>query len=205
MGVAVKERELVELRADRTLDSAHGVGVEQRLHVFDCPQKVLSELREPLAESRQLRDYVVRACRENLAFVRIRLLRQKVQGGDRLCADDFQRLVALQLLDAFGEVAACHTLVNVLEARELAEFLDARLDVVARDFLALVYFVYAYVVFDAFVGVDCLLRNVEPELLLSFHNGNPQVAFEEDFSLRAPVILHRLRGVSFCQNVWYHN
>ena len=82
------------------------------------------------------------------------------------------------MLDAFGEVAARHSLVDVLEAREFAKFFDARFYVVPRDFFALVDFVYADVRLDPFVGVYRLLRDVEPKLFLGFHNGNPEIAFE---------------------------
>ena len=96
----------------------------------------------------------------------------------------------MELFDALGEVAARHALVDVLKTGEAAKFLDARLDVVAGDFFALVNLVDSDVVFYSLVGVNSLLGNVEAELLLGFHDRNPQVAFEKYFSFGAPNLFY---------------
>ena len=143
-----------------------------------CPEGVLSEFGEAFAESRKLGYDVVGSRRQHRRLVFAGGFRKQVERGYRLCAHYFQRFVNLQLFHAFGEVAAGHSLVDMLVARKLAKFLDSRLDVVPRDFLALVDFVDADICFDPFVGVDSLLRNVETEFLLRFHDRNPQIAFE---------------------------
>ena len=96
----------------------------------------------------------------------------------------------MELFHALGEVAARHALVYVLETGETAKFLDARLDIVAGDFFALVNLVDSDIVFYSLIGVDGLLGNVEAELLLGFHDRNPQVAFEKYFSFGAPNLFY---------------
>ena len=59
------------------------------------------------------------------------------QRGDAAIADQLERGADLQLLDVLGEVARRHALVDVLGARQRGELLDAGLDVVAGDLLAL--------------------------------------------------------------------
>ena len=81
-------------------------------------------------------------------------------------------------------------MVYVLETGETAKFLDARLDIVAGDFFALVNLVDSDIVFYSLIGVDGLLGNVEAELLLGFHDRNPQVAFEKYFSFGAPNLFY---------------
>ena len=132
----------------------------------------------------------MRARGDYLALVRKRLFREQGKSGDCLRPYYFERLVALELFDALGEVAARHALVDVLKTGEAAKFLDARLDVVAGDFFALVNLVDSDVVFYSLVGVNSLLGNVEAELLLGFHDRNPQVAFEKYFSFGAPNLFY---------------
>ena len=72
--VAVEERELVELRADRALEPADGVGCDECVEVFDCPQGVFSVFGKALADCRELRDYVVRTRCQNRSLVLARRL-----------------------------------------------------------------------------------------------------------------------------------
>ena len=90
------------------------------------------------------------------------------------------------------------------KAGEFAEFLDARLYVVARHLFAGRYFVQTYHPFYALVAFDSLLRYFEAELFLRLHDGNPKVALQKDFAFRAQYLLHCVRRVSVCQYIRYH-
>ena len=56
--------------------------------------------------------------------------------GDCAVAYELERRSDLHLFDVFGEIAAGHTLVDMLVTGERAELFDARLDVVAGHPLA---------------------------------------------------------------------
>src|SRR5690606_35217681 len=60
-GVAVEEAELVELSADRALQSAHRVARDERIEAASRMEQLLAKHREALPVGRELRRHVVGA------------------------------------------------------------------------------------------------------------------------------------------------
>ena len=117
--------------------------------------------------------------------------------GDSLVADELEGTQDLQLLDVLREVTGGHALVNVLVASQGVELFDACLDVVARDALAVSDGRKVDVLDDGLVGRDGLCRDVDAEVLLGLHDGDPQLTLEDDLVLRRPDLGH-LGGCIAC-------
>ena len=118
------------------------------------------------------------------------------QGGDGLDTDDFKGLDNLKLFDILGQVTASQPLMDVLVAREITKFFNPRLDVMPGDGLSLVDRFQADCALHALVGIDRVLRNIEPEIFLRTQHGNPVITLERDAPFRAPDSLHRLRCIT---------
>ena len=94
--------------------------------------------------------------------------------------------------------------MDVLVAGEFVEFLDARLHVVAGDPLPRHDGGEVDLVLHPLVGGDRLGGNVEPEIALGLHHGDPEFAFQHDPPLGGPDGLHGGRGVAFGEDVGNH-
>ena len=128
-------------------------------------------------------------------------LRKTNEGGDALGLGQPQRAVDLQLLDVLGEVAAGHALVQVLMTGQLAELLDARLDVVAGDALPPHDGFQVDLVLHALVAFDHAVRHRNAEIALALQHGDPVFAFEADLAFATPDGAHGGRSVAFGEDV----
>jgi hypothetical protein len=90
---AAEQRELVELRADRALEAAHGVARDQLLEPGERDEQLLAEHRDPLAERRRLGGHVVRAARDHEIAVRLGLPAEREQRRGDLEPHQLQRAV----------------------------------------------------------------------------------------------------------------
>ena len=135
--VAVEEVELVGGGADRALDAAQRVPVDQVVEPLVRDQQFLGGRGEPLAQRGGLRGDVVRPAGQHQVGVLDGERGQPGQRGDHPVPDQLQRGPDLELLDVLGEVAGGHPLVDVLVPGERAELLDPGLHVVPGDPLPL--------------------------------------------------------------------
>src|SRR5687768_8003402 len=81
VGIAAEQRQLIELRADRAFQAAHGITREQLFNSSEGHEQLLSEHRETLAQRGGLSRDVVRAPRNHQVAMCLRLLREGEQGG----------------------------------------------------------------------------------------------------------------------------
>ena len=128
----------------------------------------------------------------------------KVEGRDAAVAHEDQPLADLQLLDVLGEVARGHALVDLLVAGEVVELLDARLHIVAGDFFPRHDRGRIHLVLHLFIGGDRFGRNIQPEIALRLHHGDPEFAFQNDPPFGGPDGLKGGRGVAFGEDVGNH-
>jgi hypothetical protein len=70
--------------------------------------------------------------------------------------------------------------VDLLVAGEVVELLDARLHIVPGDFFARHDRGGIHLVLHRLVGGDGLGGNVEPEIALGLHHGDPEFALQHD-------------------------
>ena len=188
--VAADQVEHVLPGADRTLDAAQRVAVEQPVDPLVRDQQLLGHRGEPLAQGGHLRGDVVRPRGDRLVGVAGGQLAEPGQHGDHPGPDQAEGGDDLQLLDVLGQVTGGHALVHVLVAGEGVELLDPGLDVVPGDPLP-----------GGDAGqvdrVDhCLVRGedrrrvvaaqVHAEIVLGGEHGEPEPPLGDDLALRAP-------------------
>ena len=124
--------------------------------------------------------------------------------GHEAIADEFEGLADLHLLDVLGEVAAGHALVDVLVAGEVGELLDAGLDVVFRDALALGDGVEVDVVEDALVVGDHTVGDGDAQVVLGLEDGQPQAPFGLDLADGVPDVPHGGGGITLGEHIRSH-
>ena len=95
-------------------------------------------------------------------------------------------------------------LVDMLASGQLAKFFYARLHIVARHAFACVNGGKVHLVFHPFIGLNHPVRNIQPQILLGFHHGNPEFAFQNDAALCGPDGFHGGGGVPFSQDIGNH-
>ena len=201
--VLAEEGELVQLGADGALEPAHAVALH---HAHPSPGPVhnlLTEHGDALAHGAGLCCHVVGAGAEHEVAPSGGVLAHAVQHGHGLVADNLHAAPYLQLLHVLREVTAGHALVDVLVAGEVAELLDAGLHIMAGDALAVVNGLNINAALHALVSVDGLLRNVQPQVLLRLHHGDPELALQHDSALCGPNALHGVRRIAPGQYVRY--
>ena len=108
------------------------------------------------------------------------------------------------MLDIFGEVARGHALVHLLVTGEAVELLDARLHIVAGDPFAFHDRAGVDLILHLFVSGDRFGGDVEAEVALGLHHGDPELAFEDDAALGRPDGLDFGGGVAFGEDVGDH-
>ena len=94
--------------------------------------------------------------------------------------------------------------MNMLVAGEVVELLDAGFDIVTRDTLALGDGGEVDLIDDLFICGDCVGRDIEAEVMLGLHDGNPELAFEDDAAFSGPDVSNGGRGVAFGEDVLDH-
>ena len=94
--------------------------------------------------------------------------------------------------------------MDVLASGQVAEFLDARLHIVAGDAFAGVDGSQVHLVLHPFIGFNHAVRNIQPKVFLGLHHGNPEFAFQNDASFGGPDRFHRRGGVPLRQNIGNH-
>lgn len=94
--------------------------------------------------------------------------------------------------------------MDVLVAGEVVKLLDAGFDIVAGDALALGDGGEIDLIDDLFVSGDGIGRDVEAEVVLGLHDGDPELAFEDDASFGGPDVGDGGRGVAFGEDVLDH-
>ena len=191
-----KEGKLVELRTHSTLEAAHAVALH---HAHPGPGPVhnlLTEHSHALAHGRCLGGHIVRAGGKDHIAPAVGALGHAVEHGHRLIADDVHGAPDLQLLHVFGQVAAGHTLVDMLVAGEVAEFLNAGFHVVTRHAFAGVDALHIHLFLHALVGINRLLRNIQPQVFLGLHHSNPELTLQHNAALGRPDGFHGIGGVT---------
>jgi len=199
--VAGEEGELVELGADGALEAAGRERAEGRVELGRAAQAFLAEHRPALAHGGGLGGDVVRAGGDEDVAVGDGATGEAGHGGDVLGADQLERAEDLELLDRLREVAAGEALVDMLVAGEGAELVDARLHVVAGRLLADADGFEVHLVLHALVGGDRLGGDVQPEVALGLHDGDPVLALEDHAAAGGPDGLHRRGGVAIGEDV----
>ena len=91
--------------------------------------------------------------------------------------------------------------MDVFVTGQRAELVDAGLDVVAGDRLALSDRCQVDLVFDRLVGLDCFVGHGDAESLLRPHHGDPQFTLEHDLALGGPDLVHRFARVAGREHV----
>ena len=199
--VAGEKGELIELGADGALEAAGRERAEGRVELGRAAQAFLAEHRPALAHRGGLGGDVVRAGGDKDVAVGDGAAREAGHGGDVLGADQLERAEDLELLDRLREVAAGEPLVDMLVAGEGAELVDAGLHVVARRLLADADGFEVHLVLHALVGGDGLGGDVQPEVALGLHDGDPILALEDHAAAGGPDGLHRRGGVAIGEDV----
>jgi hypothetical protein len=199
--VAREQRQEIELRTDRSLEPAQRVARQEIFETAQRAQHFGAEHRQALADRGRLRRDVVGAAGDHQAAILLDASRQLPQTRDVLDPQEAQRLQHLQLFDVLGQVAAGQPLVDVLEAGQGTELVDARLDVMPRDSLALAYALQVDLRLDAFVGVNRLGGNIQPQRPLRAHDGNPELALEQNLGAWRPDLDHGAAGVAVGQDI----
>ena len=202
--IALEQRKLVELGADRPLQATHRVGRQMGLQGLEGGEEFLAEHGQTLAEGRGLGGHVVGAGGEHEVAELRRPPGQSRQRRDRAVAGVGQRAQDLELLDVLGEVARGHPHVDVLVAGQFAELVDPRLHVVAGASLAGPDRIEVDAVLDVLVGGDGLVGHGQTQVALGLGHGDPQLALEQDAPLRAPDGLEGRAGVAFGEDVRNH-
>ena len=201
LGIAAKEGELVELRADGALEAADRVAGREIVEPAGGEQQFLPEHGEALAQGGGLGRHVVRAAGQHEVAVLGGAGGEQVEGGCGLEADELQRTGNLELLDILGEVTAGEPEVDELPLGQLGEFFDACLHVVERGALALLDPGDVDLGADALVVLDRLGRDGDAEVALGLHHGNPEIALEQDAAVGRPDLAHGGRSVALGQHV----
>ena len=127
----------VLLRAHRPLDAAQRVALRQILDPSQSDEQFLARVRQPLAHRRGLGRDVVAAPGDDECRLLAGQPRQPASTATIRSRTSSSDSAHLDLLHVLGQVARGHALVDVLVAGQRIELLDAGLDVVARDALAL--------------------------------------------------------------------
>jgi hypothetical protein len=143
----------------------------------------------------------VRAAGDHHVAVLGGALPQREQRGGDLELHELQRAGHLELLDVLGQVAAGEAEVDELPLGQLGEFLNARLHVVKRDALALLDALDIHVAAHTLVVLDGLGRDGHAEVLLRLHDGDPEIALQQDAPVGRPDRLHRGRGIALGEHV----
>ena len=201
VGVATEQRELVELRADRALESSHRVTRNQFIDPLLREQQFLTEHRDAFSKRGGLRRDVVRATGDHQVAELRGTLRQQAERGHRLEAYDLQGAGDLELLYVLGQIAAREPEMNELPFGQIGKFLDARLHVVKRGAFAFGDAREVHVGAHALVVPDCLGRDRDPEVALRLHDGDPKIALQQNAPVRRPRLLHGRRGVALGEDV----
>lgn len=204
VGVAFEEAELVELGADGAFEPADGVGVEELLELVGGEEHFFAEHGEAFAEGGDLGGDVVGTGGDDEVAVLVGTFCEAVEDGGGFHPDDLEGAVDLELLDILGEVAAGHAFVNVFVAGEFAKLFDASFHIVAGDALTFVDGGEIDFGDDSFIIGDGFFRNGEAKISLGFHDGDPEFAFEADFSFGRPDVAHGGGGVAFGEDVGDH-
>ena len=199
--VAVEQVEEVLLGADRTLQPPERVARHQLLEAGDGHQQLLAEVGEPLAERRGLRGDVVAPPHDHGLGVLGGEPCQCDEHRDRPVAHELEPGAHLQLLDVLGEVPGRHALVGVLVAGERRELLDAGLHVVTGDALTGIDGGQVDLVDHSLVRGHRIGRDVDAEVGLRPHDGDPEPALEHDLVVRRPQIDHLRARVPVGQDV----
>ena len=202
--VAFEEGKLVHLGSDRAFKTPDRIAGNDRIQRGESGKQLLAEHGDPLAQRGRLGGDVMGAGRQNQIAPLFRALAEAAERGHRLVTDDKQGTINLELLDVFREVARGHALVDLLVAGKVVEFLDAGLHVMPRDFFPRHDRGRIDAVFRSLVGGDRLSGDVETEVALSLHHGDPEFAFEDDAALCGPNGLKDGRGVAFSKDVGNH-
>jgi hypothetical protein len=129
---------------------------------------------------------------------------QPCEGGDDPGPHEDEGVAHLELLDVLGQVPAGHALVDVLEAGEGGELLDAGLDVVPGDPFPSLDGSEVDVADDLLVGLDGAVGHVDAEVGLRPQHGQPETALEHDPGRRRPQLDQLRAGVPRGQDVRDH-
>ena len=202
--VLPEEGELVKLGAHGAFQPAHAVAVHQGNPGTQAVHDVFPEHGDALAHGGGLRGYIVRAAGDGHVLPLSGKGAHAVQHGHGLVPDDLHGLPDLELFHVFRQVAGGHALVDVLAAGQLAELFNARLHVVARDAFAGVNGGKVHLVLHPFVSFNHAVRNIQPQILLGLHHGDPEFAFQDDAALCGPDGFHGGGGVPFSQDIGNH-
>ena len=200
-GLTVEEVELILLGADRPLQTAERIAIQQVRHPVEGEQRLLAGVGEPLAERGHLRGHVVRARRQWLGAVLPRQIGQSDQRRDHPVTDQHQAVADLHLLDVLGQVPRGHALVDLLVTGQGAELVDPGLDVVQGLTLALGDRCQVDPVDDGFVCLDRAVGHVDAEISLGAQHGDPQPALRDHLVPRRPDGRHLGAGVPISQDV----
>ena len=203
-GIAVEEVEHVLRGADRALDTAKRIALDEVGETVIGDEQLVGPGREALAESRRLRGDIVRASGDRGFGVLHGERAQACEGGHDFVAHEQQRLADEHLLDVLGEIAAGESLVDVLVAGEGIELLDARLHVMAGDALTLGNRREIDIVDRARVIGDDAIGDVDAEVSLGVEDSQPQASLRCDPVLGSPQRRHRRRGVALGEHVGDH-
>ncbi len=200
-GVAIKKGDLVEPGADGAFEAARRVGADEVLQGLHAEEQLLPKHGPAAAEGGDLGGDVVRARGEGDVPRLDGAAGEGGEGGEAFFPHFQQGAEDLELLDIFGEVAAGHAFVDVLVPGQLAEFLDARLHIVAGDALALHDGGEKDLVLHGLVSLDDAFRHGDAELALAFEHGDPVVALQADLALGGPEGAHGGGGVAFGEDI----
>ena len=203
-GILPEEGKLVKLGSNGALQSAHAVTVHEGNPGPQAVHDVFPEHGDALAHGCGLRGYIVRASGNGHVLPLFSQGAHAVQHGHGLVPDDLHGLPNLELFHIFRQVPGGHALVDMLASGQLAKFFYARLHIVARHAFACVNGGKVHLVFHPFIGLNHPVRNIQPQILLGFHHGNPEFAFQNDAALCGPDGFHGGGGVPFSQDIGNH-
>ena len=203
-GILPEEGKLVKLGSNGALQSTHAVTVHEGNPGPQAVHDVFPEHGDTLAHGCGLRGYIVRASGNGHVLPLFSQGAHAVQHGHGLVPDDLHGLPNLELFHIFRQVPGGHALVDMLASGQLAKFFYARLHIVACHAFACVNGGKVHLIFHPFIGLNHPVRNIQPQIPLGFHHGNPEFALQNDAALCGPDGFHGGGGVPFSQDIGNH-
>ena len=196
--IAVEQLQEARLGSGRPLDAPELQRVQPVEHLLGVEHEILHPQGDPLADGRELRRLEMRVGEAGEGAVAPRHFAEGNQHRLKTPEQQLQALAHQQQIGVVGDVRAGGAEVQVAPRRRrlLAQVVDVGHDVVTQTLLVLGGAVEIGVVQMGAELLERGRRNVQPQLALRLHQGEPQPAPQPDAPALAPQRLHRGRGVA---------
>ena len=202
--VAVEEGEKARRGAGSALAAGNGQTGKLGFQLLQVKQKILQPERRALADGCWLRGLEVRPGERRRVGLARGKFGKRVNDRKQLAADELERCAHLQKVGVVIHIAArCAEMDDARGLRAgIAERTDVRHHVVAQ----------AVLIFGGTVKIDIvemrahflqlLIRNGQPQLLLTLGEREPETAERGKLPLRGEEVLHLLGGIARAQGIF---